>query len=164
MEIIVILHDIRSVYNVGAILRSCDGFGVREAIFSGYTPIYDDASLLPHLREKLNRRIEKTALGAEKTVRKTAVKDPGSFLDTLRNKGYTIIGLENNLKDKRLIQLCDVPKNLKKVALLLGEEVSGIPVELHEKIDIFAEIPMCGAKESFNVSVATGIALYELRR
>ena len=164
MEIIVVLHDIRSVYNVGAILRSCDGFGVREAIFSGYTPIYDDASLLLHLREKLNRRIEKTALGAEKTIRQKAVEDLGGFLDEKRENGYVVIGLENNLEDARLVRLRDIPKNYEKVILLLGEEVFGIPETLREKVDIFAEIPMLGEKESFNVSVAAGIALYELRR
>ena len=164
METTVVLHDIRSIYNVGAILRSCDGFGVREAIFSGYTPVYDDASLLPHLREKLNRRIEKTALGAEKTVRQKAVKNLGEFLDEKRKSGYAVIGLENNLEDERLIKLRNIPKNHKKVVLLLGEEVSGIPKSLFDKVDVFAEIPMLGEKESFNVSVAAGIALYELRR
>ena len=164
MEITVILHNIRSAYNVGAILRSCDGFGVNEAIFSGYTPVYDDASLLPHLREKLNRRIEKTALGAEKTVRQKAVEDIARFIDEKRKNDYTIIGLENNLDDERLVKLRNIPKNHQKIVLLLGEEVFGIPEALHDKIDIFAEIPMLGTKESLNVSVAAGIALYELRR
>ena len=66
MEMILVLDNIRSAYNVGAILRTAEGFGVEKVILSGYTPRYDDTALLPHLREKQNRMIHKTALGAEK--------------------------------------------------------------------------------------------------
>ncbi|MBQ9020024.1 TrmH family RNA methyltransferase [Candidatus Saccharibacteria bacterium] len=163
MKIVVILHNIRSTYNVGAILRSCDGFGVDEVIISGYTPKYNDPTLLPHLREKLNKQIAKVALGAEKSVLQRSVTDVSEFLDALRSDGFTVVGLENNISDNRLVKLCEVPKN-GKVALLLGEEVSGIADALYPQIDVFAEIPMRGEKESFNVSVAAGIALYELRR
>ena len=163
MKILVVLHNIRSTYNVGAILRTADGFGVTEVVYSGYTPVYDDGSLLPHLREKLNKQIAKVALGAEKSVRQKSVEDLPEFLDALRLKGWTVVGLENNLDDERLVKLSEVPQR-EKVVLLLGEEVAGIAPELHNAVDIFAEIPMRGEKESFNVSVAAGIALYELRR
>ena len=163
MKIVVILHNIRSAYNVGAILRSCDGFGVDEVIFSGYTPKYNDPTLLPHLREKLNKQIAKVALGAEKSVLQRSVTDVSEFLDALRSDGFTVVGLENNISDSRLVELREVPKN-GKIALLLGEEVSGIADALYSQIDVFAEIPMRGEKESFNVSVAAGIALYELNR
>ena len=74
-EVIVVLHNIRSVYNVGAILRTAEGMGVKQVVFSGYTPRYDDRVLLPHLREKLNRQIEKAAIGAEKMVPQEATED-----------------------------------------------------------------------------------------
>ena len=65
MKITLVLHNLRSVYNVGAILRTAEGLGVERVIYAGYTPRFADARLLPHLREKLNRQISKAALGAE---------------------------------------------------------------------------------------------------
>ena len=65
MEMIVVLHNIRSCYNVGAILRTAEGFGAKKVILSGYTPRVHDKDLLPHLRGKLDKEIHKTALGAE---------------------------------------------------------------------------------------------------
>ena len=82
-------------------------------------------------------------------------------LKKYQKSGWQIIGLENNISDKRLKKLSD--PNLKlaeKVVLVLGEEVNGIDNSLHDIFDLFLEIPMQGQKESFNVSVATGIALY----
>ena len=75
MQITVILHNIRSTYNVGAILRTCEGLGIEKVVYSGYTPRYNDAKLLPHLREKLNRQIAKSALGAETLVKQVELKD-----------------------------------------------------------------------------------------
>lgn len=163
----VVLHNIRSVYNVGAIMRTCEGFGVKEMVLSGYTPRYDDANLLPHLREKLNKQINKTALGAEKLLDIYSSGDIFADLTAWKKQGYTILGLENNIQDVRLKRLDD-PK-LKdeigeKVILLLGEEADGIDPKLYDLIDVFIEIPMRGQKESFNVSVATGIAVYELTK
>ena len=68
MQLIIVLHNIRSTYNVGAILRTAEGFGASRVILSGYTPRVNDRSLLPHLREKLNHEIHKTALGAEEML------------------------------------------------------------------------------------------------
>lgn len=163
-EIITVLHDIRSTYNVGAILRTLDGLGVSEAVFSGYTPRYNDETLLPHLREKLDRQIRKSALGAEESVKQTAVADLPAWLDERWAEGWKIVGLENNLtaeeQARRVILGEEVIDG--KIALVLGEEVQGIPREVREKMDVFLEIPMHGQKESFNVSVAAGIALWAL--
>ena len=163
MKIAVVLDNIRSTYNVGAILRSCEGFGVSKVVLSGVTPRVHDNSLLPHLREKLDKQIHKTALGAEDMLDIYASDDIFSDISDLKNKGWKIVGLENNIQDERLVLLSD--KNLKeklgeKVVLILGEEVHGIDQKLYELIDVFVEIPMSGKKESFNVSVAAGIALY----
>lgn len=165
MKIQLVLHNIRSVYNVGAILRTAEGLGVEQVIFSGYTPRYNDSNLLPHLREKLNHQIAKAALGAEKMVSQLAVDDLLVWLEQQKADGWKIIGLENNLTPeeemKRLI--LGRPVNAGRVVLVLGEEVNGIPAEIRRGLDYFLEIPMFGRKESFNVSVATGIAVWGLQ-
>ena len=165
MEIILALHDIRSTYNVGAILRSAEGFGVSRVVLSGYTPRVHDANLLPHLREKLDKEIHKTALGAENMLDIYASDDIKAELNHYKEQGYQIVGLENNITDDRLMTLGSekLKSALKdKIVLLLGEEVHGIDYSLYDIIDLFVEIPMRGQKESFNVSVATGIALFGL--
>ena len=156
------LDNIRSTYNVGAILRTAEGFGVSEVVLSGYTPRVNDARLLPHLREKLNHEIHKTALGAEEMLKIYSSDEIITDLKKYKEMGYQIIGLENNIDDDRLI--CVNSPKLRgkvgqKIVLILGEEVNGINNSLYEIIDLFLEIPMKGKKESFNVSVAAGIAL-----
>lgn len=157
-EIIVIVHNIRSTHNVGSIFRTAEGFGVCKIILSGYTPyptIKND-SRLPHISEKLSAQIHKTALGAEKIV-------PFEYRETLDLgtpdlASYQIVALEQ-AKDSISLRNYTPPS---KLALLLGEEVHGITPELLSQVDDIIEIPMHGQKESFNVSVATGIALYAL--
>jgi tRNA G18 (ribose-2'-O)-methylase SpoU len=176
-HIVVVAHNIRSTHNIGSIFRTCEGFGVEKLILSGYTP-YPDLSVqptapscayidgevvrrdprLPHIREKITSQIHKTALGAEALV-------PFEYHDTLDLgtldlAGYAKVALEQapgsiNLRDYHAPD---------RIALLLGEEVHGISPELLAQCDDCLEIPMHGQKESFNVSVATGIALYELSR
>lgn len=157
-EIIVIAHNIRSTHNVGSIFRTCEGFGVQKIILSGYTPYpkTEKDSRLPHIAEKLTSQIHKTALDAEELV--PFEYQPVPPIAVLKMAGYTIVGLE---QDERAIQLphYNAPQ---KLALLLGEEVEGITHELRTICDGLIEIPMRGHKESYNVSVATGIALYAL--
>lgn len=157
-EIIVIAHNIRSTHNIGAIFRTCDGFGIKQLIISGYSPYpqIENDSRLPHIAEKLTTQIHKTALGAETTVPFTYQEMPD--LSKLRSEGYAIIGLEQE-HNSILLPDYNPPQ---KIALLLGEEVEGIAAPLREGCDTLIEIPMHGQKESFNVSVATGIALYGL--
>ncbi|MBR3121943.1 TrmH family RNA methyltransferase [Candidatus Saccharibacteria bacterium] len=163
MKIILVLDNIRSTYNVGAILRTAEGFGVSKAIFSGYTPRVHDAKLLPHLRAKLDHEIHKTALGAEDMLDVYSSDDIISDLKNLKKQGYQIVGLENNIQNVPIFNLNDskLKGKLKdQIILILGEEVNGIKNSLYDIIDLFVEIPMRGQKESFNVSVATGIAVY----
>lgn len=157
-EIIVIAHNIRSTHNVGAIFRTAEGFGVTRIILSGYTPypkIIKDTRL-PHIAEKLHTQIHKTALGAEALVPFEYQETPN--LAALQAAGYRIAGLEQATTSIALPSYT-APN---KIALLLGEEVQGIPEELLRHCEDILEIPMVGEKESFNVSVATGIALYHL--
>lgn len=156
--IIVIAHNIRSTHNVGALFRTCEGLGVDKLILSGYTPYpaFPGDNRLPHIAAKLTAQIHKTALGAEQLVSFEYQSSPN--LPELKNKGYTIAGLE---QDDRSIML-HAYSPPEKVALLLGEEVEGIGQELRDACDVLLEIPMRGEKESFNVSVAAGMALYAL--
>ena len=166
-EIHLILHNIRSILNVGAILRTAEGLGVEKVIFSGYTPTPLPVSKqLPHIAENITAKIHKTALGAEAYLNLAHTKDILQTILKYRKNGFQIVGLENNLIDSRLIQI-NSPNFQnqvgQKIALILGEEVEGISDELKALCDLFVEIPMVGRKESFNVSVATGMILYELK-
>ncbi|MBR3270196.1 TrmH family RNA methyltransferase [Candidatus Saccharibacteria bacterium] len=164
MEIVLVLHNIRSCYNVGAILRSAEGFGVSSVILSGYTPRVHDKNLLPHLREKLDKEIHKTALGAEDMLDIIDTDDIKAKILGLKAKGYQIVGLENNIKQD-ICQINDPKLKEKlddKIVLFLGEEVDGISEDFYNLIDLFVEIPMKGKKESFNVSVAASIAIYAI--
>lgn len=157
-EIIVIAHNIRSTHNVGAIFRTSEGFGVKKIILSGYTPYPVGAgdTRLPHIREKLTGQIHKTALGAEAIVPFEYQEVPD--FAALRSTGFTIVGLEQD--DRSILLPSYTPPD--KIALLLGEEVEGITANLRKQCDQLIEIPMHGQKESYNVSVAAGIALYAL--
>ena len=166
-KIHLILHNIRSILNVGAILRTAEGLGVERVIFSGYTPTPLPVSKeLPHIAESITAKIHKTALGAEAYLNLATTDNILQTLENYRKDGFQLVGLENNLDDSRLIRINSPDFHAKigpKIALVLGEEVEGIAVELREKLDVFVEIPMVGRKESFNVSVATGMILYELK-
>lgn len=165
MQLIVVLYNIRSTYNVGAILRTAEGFGVNRVILSGYTPRVHDDNLLPHLRDKLDHEIHKTALGAEDLLDIYSSGDVFLELKKLREQGWQIVGLENNIANDNLIKINspEMKERLSdRVVLVLGEEVNGIDNSLYDIIDLFIEIPMKGKKESFNVSVAAGIAIYVL--
>lgn len=159
-DIVVIAHNIRSTHNVGAILRTCDGFGIKEVIFSGYTPFprQDNDPRLPHIADKITRDIHKTALGAEISVAHRLVTELKDELVSLKAQGYRVVGLE---QDEQSIVLTSYHPE-QKTALLLGEERYGLTPELVGLCDDLVEIPMLGRKESFNVSIATGIALYHL--
>lgn len=159
-EIILIAHNIRSTHNVGSIFRTAEGFGVSRVILSGYTPYpkLPNDPRLPHIADKLSAQIDKTALGAASLV--PFEHQETLNLGTLQLAGYRIVALEQAANS---ISLCDYTAP-DKLALLLGEEVRGTTPELLAQVDDIIEIPMHGQKESFNVSVATGIALYGLTR
>ena len=157
-DLILIAHNIRSTHNVGSIFRTCEGFGIGKLILSGYTPY--PATLndprLPHIADKLTAQIHKTALGAERLAPFEYQENPD--IAALKRAGYRVVGLE---QDPRANMLPDYSPP-EKIALILDEEVEGITNSLREQCDDLIEIPMTGQKESFNVSVACGIALYHL--
>lgn len=157
-EIIVIAHNIRSTHNIGSIFRTCEGFGVSKIIISGYSPYpkLPNDIRLPHLVKKLTDQIHKSALGAETMVPFEYVDNVD--YDSLKKSGFTVVGLEQD-KSSILINKFKCPT---KIALILGEEVHGLTKDIRKECDILLEIPMHGKKESFNVSVAAGIALYAI--
>jgi 23S rRNA (guanosine2251-2'-O)-methyltransferase len=158
--IAVIAHNIRSTHNIGSIFRTCDGFGIAKLYLTGYTPApaYSGDIRLPHLAQKLTNQIHKTALGAEKTVAFEYCNDVFRIIKSLKTEGYQIAALEQAQDSEQLNGF----RPSKKIALILGEEVHGIEPDILKLADITLEIPMKGQKESFNVSVAAGIALYVL--
>lgn len=145
-ELKVLLHNVRSMHNVGAAFRSADAFGIHSILLSGYTPT-------PPRPE-----ISKTAIGAEKHVNWKELKHIPSDINALKNSGYHIIGLEQTT-DSILLPDYTIPPQ-KKICLVFGNEVTGIDEELLPLIDDFVEIPQYGHKHSLNVSVTVGVALY----
>ena len=158
-HITLVLHNIRSTHNVGSIFRTADGFGVSHIICSGYTPYpkFDSDNRLPHIAEKITKQIHKTALGAEHTVPFEYIADITAWLN---NIDVPVYALEQSLDSKDISHFSPVDA----FVLLLGEEVHGIEQWMLDYANHTLEIPMHGSKESFNVSVATGIALYALTR
>ena len=159
-SLVIIAHNIRSTHNVGALLRTAEGFGVERCYLTGYTPFprIPEDRRLPHLAAKIDAAIAKTALGAEKMLPITQSDDVGATIRGLKKDGYRIVALEQTSSS---IPIDEYPLH-EKTALVLGEEVAGISSELLALCDDAIVIPMVGKKESFNVSVAAGIAMYAL--
>ena len=146
-EIFVICHNIRSRHNVGSIFRTADAAGVSKIFLCGITPAP------PH------PNIEKVSLGAENFVAWEKRKETWRVMDELKKEGVEIISLE---QAKGAVYLNDLKSVKKSVALILGEEVNGLPKSILKRSDKIVQIPMRGKKESLNVSVAFGVAIYKL--
>ena len=160
-KLLLVAVDIRSTYNIGSILRTCDGFGA-EAFFVGICPLpaHEGDTRLPHIVKRAQKAIEKTALGAEQTVSWRYAENLESCLTTLRVEGYQIIAIEQDSQSKNINEVhLDGPK-----ALIVGREVEGLTSIELQACDLICEIPMKGKKESFNVSVAAAIALYHFSK
>ena len=147
---VLVLHNIRSAENVGAIFRTADAAGIGEIYLVGITPAPLDRFLRPR------KDIAKSALGAELSVPWQSVKTIAPLIAKLKKEGYVIVAVEQS---PRSVDYKTV-KAGERTAFILGSEVNGIPQSVLVKCDIVAEIPMRGIKESLNVSVAAGIALY----
>lgn len=149
-QVSLILHDIRSALNVGSIFRTADACGVSKIYLTGYTPAPVDQF------KRENKEIAKTALGAEKTIEWEKVDDVQELISKLGARSVKLVALEQstNAIDYKEIKISG------PTAIILGNEVGGISPEILEKCDTIAEIPMRGEKESLNVAVAAGIALF----
>ncbi len=145
-----ILTDIRSHYNVGAMFRTADGAGVTKVYLCGYTPTPIDrfGRVVPE--------IHKTALGAEAVVPWEYVANIAELIARLKTETVTIVAVEQASSSVLLSEFA-VPT---KVAYILGSETEGVAPAVLEQVDIILELPMHGMKESLNVSVTAGIVLY----
>lgn len=161
-----ILHNIRSAHNVGSMFRTADGAGVAKIYLTGYTPMphTDHGSKTrshPPFAQRFGRAqrdIEKTALGAETFVPWEYHKRAGPLIANLKNAGVQIVALEQTKKN---FPYTSFKPNL-PMCLIVGNEITGIPKSILKLCDKIIEIPMFGKKESLNVAVAFGIAIYHL--
>lgn len=154
MKSVVVLDNLRSVYNVGSIFRTANAVGIEKIYLCGTTPT--------PLDKKGDRRKDfaKVALGAEDTVSWEYIENTFECVDKLKKENYFIVALE---QDEKSIDYKNVNVgNNEKVAFVMGAEVVGIAKEVIEQCDIIAEIPMLGTKESLNVTIAFGVAVYRI--
>ncbi len=144
--VVVLLDDIRSLHNVGAVFRTADGIHLEHIYLCGITGT-------PPRTE-----IRKTSLGAEEAVPWTYINDAAGVIEQLKKDGYQIVVLEHT-NDSKDFRKADYKFPL---CLIVGNEFHGVKDELVPMADLAIEIPMFGIKQSFNVSVAFGIAAYEI--
>lgn len=144
----VICHNIRSAFNVGSIFRTADALGVDKIFLCGYTPTPKD------------EKIKKVSLGAENSVGWEKCGQTWRVIEKLKKEGVLVVALEQS--SKSTIHYGFKPKW--PMALVLGNEVAGVPKSLMERCDAVIELPMQGEKESLNVGVAFGVAGYGLRK
>ena len=148
-DVIVILDNVRSAFNVGSIFRTCDGAGITKIILSGITPKGD------------HPKVKKTAIGAENFINWEYINHIDiTYLTNLKHKGYKIFSIEQH-ESSYLINKDSFKKN-KKLAIIFGNEISGISRNLLNYSDAIIEIPMFGKKNSLNVATCVGIVLYNL--
>ena len=135
--------------NVGSIFRTCDAAGVSKLILTGITP------------RPPRKEIDKTALGAVDTVEWESEDNLLSLISDLKKEGFEIVALE---QASHSIPYTEFHANDRPIALIVGSETDGVQKEILDLCDTIIEIPMHGEKNSLNVSVATGVALYQLIR
>lgn len=145
-KFILILPNIRSAHNVGAMFRTADGAGVDKIYLAGYTPCP------PH------PRLDKVSLGAEKWMPWEYLKQTVRLLKQLKEKGYNIVALEQT---KESVNLYDWSPRF-PLALVVGNEKTGVTKAMLKYCDQSVELPMRGRKKSLNVSVAAGITMFQI--
>ncbi|MDQ3077004.1 MAG: TrmH family RNA methyltransferase [bacterium] len=151
-KIIVLLHNIRSVHNVGSLFRTSDAAGVTKIYLSGYTSQPIDRFGRPV------QELSKVALGGEYSIPWEYIPNPEAFITDQKKRGIYVIGLEQDIRS------VDYKKIEPQFPLLfiVGNEVEGMSQDILSLCDVIAEIPMKGVKESLNVAVSFGIALFRI--
>ncbi len=145
-DLVLWLHNIRSMHNVGSAFRTADAFAIKHLFLSGYTPF-------PPRPE-----ISKTALGADQTVSWSHEADPDTFVKWCNENNYLLAGMEQTHQSRLLSDY--KPQKDVPVCILFGNEVTGIDQQLLNQCNTLLEIPQYGKKHSFNISVSIGITLY----
>jgi len=148
--VVVVLDNVRSAHNVGSVFRSSDAFGVDRVFLCGICPCPPS----PEIR--------KVALGADESVPWEHAEDTLDVVLKLKEEGYTVVSVEQTVHSVKLQDFCR--DSGKKYAVILGNEVDGVQQQIVDASDFSLEIPQDGTKHSLNVSVATGVILWEIRR
>jgi 23S rRNA (guanosine2251-2'-O)-methyltransferase len=150
LPVIAVLENIRSAYNVGSVFRTADAFLLEAIYITGYT------AKPPH------KEIKKTALGAEDSVTWQHFTDANSAIEQLRAAGYKVFAVEQVEKSISLEKFDSKPGD--KIAVIFGNEVSGVEQTTIEQCDGCIEIPQLGMKHSLNIATAAGVVLWEIVR
>jgi tRNA G18 (ribose-2'-O)-methylase SpoU len=150
IPLIIVLENVRSMHNVGSIFRTADAFLLEGIYLCGFTP------RPPH------RDIHKTALGATDTVRWQYIESATALARDLQGEGYELFAVEQ-VENSVPLQSFSLSMD-RKMAIIFGNEVSGVSEELLKLCKGSLEIPQWGMKHSLNVSVAAGIAIWELTK
>jgi len=150
IEFIPILDNVRSVYNVGAIFRTAAGYGLHHAHLCGITPT------------PKHKNFTKTSLGAENFISWEKSLNCVDLCKSLKDNGYQIISIESTTESISLINVEEEDLRCKKIAIIIGNEISGIDPKVIMLSDLVISIPIIGENKSFNVTTALGIALFHL--
>jgi tRNA G18 (ribose-2'-O)-methylase SpoU len=144
VKIIIIAHNLRSSHNVGSLLRTSEGLGIEKIYLTGYTPYpkTDQRYRLPHIANRVDKAIRKTALGAEEIVNWEQSSNIDGIIKDLKQNDYLIVGLEQTENSVLLHEF----KYPDKLAIVLGNEVQGIDKEVLKLCSQCIEIPMLGKK------------------
>jgi len=161
MDLVLVLDNVRSAHNVGALLRTADGLGVSRVHTGGLTPHPRQASdrRLPHVIKNAEHKLAKTGLGAERTLNIIHYDETTEALDELSEAGYYLVGLEQTAN---ALDLKSWRRPRRPLALVVGHERLGLSKSVLKRLDATLMIPMRGRKESLNVAVAGAIAMYQL--
>lgn len=158
-DFVAVLHNIRSLHNVGSIFRTADGAGVKKIYLCGITPTPVDNLGRPR------QQLMKTSLGAEKSVKWEKASSTVKLLKKLKKDRYKILAAEQSKNSIPFYnyKIRGIRMNLQiRIAIVVGNEVNGLPTSVLKLADKILEIPMLGDKKSLNVSVAFGIVAYNL--
>ena len=147
LPLVVILDDVRSMYNIGSVFRTCDAFRVEAVYLCGIC------------QTPPSTEIHKTALGAEESVSWRYFKTAIEAIKDLKKADYTVLSVEQVEHSTKLQTF--VPQRGLKYAVVLGNEVKGVHQEVVDASDGCLEIPQLGTKHSMNVSVTAGIIIYK---
>lgn len=150
LPIIAVLENIRSAYNVGSVFRTADAFLIEAIYIIGYSAVP------PH------KEIKKTALGAEETVSWKHFKTSDEAIASLKEDGYTVYAIEQAQSSQLLQNLSFTPDQ--KIAVIFGNEVTGVEQSTILQCEACVEIPQLGMKHSLNIATAAGVVLWELVR
>jgi 23S rRNA (guanosine2251-2'-O)-methyltransferase len=156
MELVAVLDNIRSIHNVGSMFRTADAVGISRLYLCGITPTPVDRF------GKTREAFRKVSLGAEQSVLWEHAPSCAALVAKLQREKFLVCAVEQQPGARSLFAGSSIPRSVKKIALVFGNEVDGVSPRVLKRVDRVIEIPMRGSKESLNVSVAFGIAVYHI--